>query len=81
MFDVFHRWDYLKYVSPWEQKIYSKIFFNKDYGKELVPVEKMMSYFEKWGKWKNLAIHYLWEDLWWRRQNERIPWLEELIRR
>ncbi len=30
MFDVFHRWDYLNHISPWEQKIYTKILFNKD---------------------------------------------------
>lgn len=80
MFDVFHHFDYLKNISPWEQKIYTKIFFNKDYEKNLVPVDKMQKYFQKWGKWKNLAVHYLWEDIWWKRRNEQIPWLEKLIR-
>ncbi len=80
MFDVFHHWDYLKHISPWEQKIYTKIFFNNDYVKELVSVDKMLKYFEKWGKWKNLAVHYLWEDIWWKRRNEHIPWLEKLVR-
>jgi len=80
MFDVFHHWDYLKHISPWEQKIYTKIFFNKNYEKNLVPVDKMLKYFNRWGKWKNLAIHYLWEDIWWKRRNEHIPWLERLIR-
>lgn len=80
MDDVFHRWGYLDHISPWEQKIYTKLFFNKDYEKELVPVEKMLKYFERWGKWKRLAIHYIWQDLWWKRRNENIPWLEKLIR-
>lgn len=80
MFDVFHHWDYLKHISPWEQKIYSKAFFDKDYETDLVPIETMLKHFDKWGKWKNLAVHYLWEDLWWRRQHEYIPWLEKLIR-
>jgi len=80
MFDVFHHWDYLQHVSPWEQKIYSHIFFNKDHEKELVPVAKMLKRFEKWGKWKALAVHYVWEDIWWKRRNEHIPWLEKLIR-
>lgn len=80
MFDVFHHWDYLKHISPWEQKIYSHIFFHKDHEKELVPVNEMLKYFGKWGKWKNLAVHYLWEDLWWKRKNEHITWLEKLIR-
>ena len=80
MFDVFHKWDYLKTISPWEQKIYTKIFFNKDYEKDLVPVDNMLKYFDKWGKWKNLAVHYIWENIWWERRNKHIPWLEKLIR-
>ena len=80
MFDVFHQWDFLKHISPWEQKIYTKIFFDKDPEKELVPVEKMLKAFEKWGKWKNLAVHYIWEDIWWQRRNKHIPWLEKLVR-
>lgn len=93
MFDVFHHLDYLKHISPWEQKIYSKAFFDKDYETDLVPIETMLKHFDKWGKWKNLAIHYLWEDLWWtrlqslsatadggqERLHEHIPWLEKLI--
>ena len=81
MFDVFHHWDHLKHISPWEQKIYTKIFFNRDYKKKLVPAEKMIKYFDqKWGKWKGLAVHYVWEDIWWKRRNEHISWLEELVR-
>jgi len=80
MFDVFHKWGYLNHISPWEQKIYSMIFFNKDYETEIVSVEKMLAYFKKWGIWKNLAIHYVWENIWWQRRNEQIPWLEKLIR-
>lgn len=80
IFDAFHQWDFLKHISPWEQKIYSKIFFKKDYEKNLVSVSQMLKYFEKWGKWKNLAIHYVWENIWWQRRNKHIPWLEKLVR-
>lgn len=81
MFEVFNRLDYLKHISPWEQKIYTKLFFNKDYEKELVAVEEMIKFFDsRWGKWKNLAVNYIWEDLWWKRKNENIVWLEKLIR-
>ncbi|MFH0948949.1 MAG: hypothetical protein V1802_00500 [Candidatus Aenigmatarchaeota archaeon] len=80
MFDVFHHWDYLKHISPWEQKIYTRIFFNKDHEKQLVAVEKMLKYFDKWGKWKNMTIHYVWENIWWQRKHEHIPWLEKEIR-
>ena len=64
MIDALHHWDYLKHISPWEQKIYTRIFFNKDHEKNLVPVDKMLKFFEKWGKWKNLAVHYVWENIW-----------------
>ncbi len=79
LFDVFHHWDFFNHISPWEQKIYSKLFFDKDL-EDLVPVEKLLKYFERYGQYKQLAVHYIWEDLWWRRKNESIPWLEKLIR-
>ncbi|MDP2926850.1 MAG: hypothetical protein Q8N65_01800 [bacterium] len=80
MLDVFHRWDYLKHISPWEQKIYNRIFFNQDWEKKLVPVDRMLKRFDRWGEWKNLAVHYVWEDIWWKRRNQHIPWLEKLVR-
>lgn len=93
LFDVFHHWDFFNHVSHWEQKIYSKLFFDND-PEDPVPVDKILKYFEKFGKYKQLAVHYIWEDLWWtrlhllsakadsgqKRKNENIPWLEKLIR-
>lgn len=79
LYDVFHRWDFFDHISPWEQKIYSKLFFDRDL-EDPVPVAKLLKYFERYGKYKQLAVHYIWEDLWWRRKNESVAWLEELIR-
>lgn len=79
LFDVFHHWDFFNHISPWEQKIYSKIFFDKDPDNP-VPVDKLLKYFERYGDYKQLAVHYIWEDLWWKRKNDNIPWLEKLIR-
>jgi len=79
LFDVFHHWHFFDHVSPWEQKIYSKLFFDKDPEKP-VDVNKILKYFEKYGDYKQLAVHYIWEDLWWKRKNKNIPWLEKLIR-
>lgn len=79
LFDVFHQWDFFNHISPWEQKIYSKLFFDQDPEKP-VPVKKLLKHFEKYGNYKQLAVHYIWEDLWWKRKNQNIPWLEELIR-
>jgi len=79
LFDVFHNWAFFDHISPWEQKIYSKLFFNRNPANP-VPAEKLLQYFERYGEYKQLAVHYIWEDLWWKRKNEHIPWLEELIR-
>jgi len=80
LFDVFHHWDELNYISPWEQKIYSKLFFDTD-PDEPVSVDQLLSLFnERFGEYRMLAVHYFWEDLFWKRKNERIGWLENLIR-
>lgn len=79
LFDVFHHWDFFNHISPWEQKIYSKLFFNRD-PERPVPVKKLLKYFERFGKYKQLAVHYIWENLFWKRQLEHIPWLEKEIR-
>ncbi|MBU2592640.1 hypothetical protein KKD61_04235 [Patescibacteria group bacterium] len=79
LFDVFKHYAELRHISPWEQKIYSKLFFDKD-PENPVPVKKLLKHFEKYGNYKQLAVHYIWEDLWWKRKNEHIPWLEKLIR-
>jgi 3-methyladenine DNA glycosylase/8-oxoguanine DNA glycosylase len=79
LFDVFHHWDFFNHISPWEQKIYSKLFFNRN-PENPVPAKKLLKHFEKYREYKQLAVHYIWEDLWWKRKNKHIPWLEKLIR-
>ena len=79
MFDVFHHLDFFEHVSPWEQKIYSKLFFNRN-PENPVSVEKLLKYFERYGDYRQMAVHYIWEDLWWKRKNNPMPWLEKLIR-
>lgn len=80
LFDVFHQWDFFNHVSPWEQKIYSKLFFNLDPEKP-VPVDRLLAHFEQYGPFKQLAVHYLWEDLWWQHAQGQAAWLDALIRR
>lgn len=80
LFDVFKNYDELSHISPWEQKIYSKLFFDVNPDKPL-PVARLLDLFEKhYGKYKRLVVNYIWEDLWWKRKNKDIPWLEKLIR-
>jgi 3-methyladenine DNA glycosylase/8-oxoguanine DNA glycosylase len=78
--DVFHHLDELNHISPWEQKIYSKLFFDRD-PEEPVAVDLLLRIFEeRYGEYKMLAVHYFWEDLFWRRTHENVEWLEKLIR-
>ena len=78
--DVFHHPDELNHISPWEQKIYSKLFFDAE-PDEPVPVDRLMDLFnQRFGGYRMLAVHYFWEDLFWKRKHEEIEWLEKLIR-
>lgn len=79
LFDVFHHWDFFNHVSPWEQKIYSKLFFDQD-PEHPVEVGQILEHFERFRAYKQLAVHYIWEDLWWKRKSGQTPWLEKLIR-
>ena len=64
-------------VSPWEQKIYSRLLFDE----ELVEAGVILGEVERrWGRWKMLAAHLVFEDLFWQRRSQPVPWLEELIR-
>jgi len=70
----------MNHISPWEQKIYSKLFLDRDPG-DPAPVEELTTLFhDRFGGWRMLAVHYIWEDLFWQRRNSDIPWLEKLIR-
>jgi len=77
LFDVFHHYDAFDVISPWEQKIYSRLLFDCD----LVPAERILAEVKRrWGGWRMLASHYVFEDLFWRHRKDGIPWLESLIR-
>jgi 3-methyladenine DNA glycosylase/8-oxoguanine DNA glycosylase len=78
--DVFHHLDEFEHISPWEQRIYSKLFLDAD-PDDPVPVERLLALFdERYTGFRALAVHYFWEDLFWRRRHEPVEWLEKLIR-
>jgi len=80
LFDVFKHYDELDHISPWEQKIYSKLFFDRDPSNP-ISEKKLLKFFNgRFGDYTMLAVNYIWEDLWWKRKHEQIPWLEKLIR-
>lgn len=77
LFEIFHQDDVFDHISPWQQKIYSMLFYNK----KLVSADKIRKDIQKnYGKYSMLATHYIWEDVFWRRKNEKIDWLEKEIR-
>ena len=77
LFEALHHYDTIEKIGPWEQKIYSHLLFNK----ELIPAETILQEIHKrYGKWKTLAMHYIFEDLFWKRKTQKIQWLEKLIR-
>ncbi len=78
LFEVFHFYDAFDHLSSWEGKILSMLLF----GKKIISAERIIAFTKKrWGQWRMLAVHYLFEDLFWRSKKEQIPWLEEKIRK
>ena len=43
-------------------------------------VDELLKTFARFGEYEMLAVHYIWEDLFWRRKHEPVEWLEKLIR-
>jgi N-glycosylase/DNA lyase len=77
LFEFLHHYDVFDHIAPWQQKIYSRLFYKKP----LVSNEKIRDDIKKrYGKYSMLAVHYIWEDIFWRRKNEKIDWLEKEIR-
>ncbi len=77
LFEVCHQYNTFDHIAPWQQKIYSMLFYKKP----LISVNKIRDDIKKqYGKYSMLAVHYIWEDVFWRRKNEHIPWLEKEIR-
>ena len=77
LFEVCHQYNTFDHIAPWQQKIYSQLFYKKS----LVSVGKIQDDIKKqYGEYSMLAVHYIWEDIFWRRKNEKIDWLEKEIR-
>ena len=77
LFEVCHQYNTFDHIAPWQQKIYSQLFYKKS----LVPTNKIRDDIKKqYGDYSMLAVHYIWEDIFWKRKNEKIDWLEKEIR-
>jgi 3-methyladenine DNA glycosylase/8-oxoguanine DNA glycosylase len=77
LYPACHRYFPLAHIAPWQQKIYSRLF----YAKALVPAGKIAKDLNQtFGQYATLAVHYAWEDLFWRHSRKPIPWLKKEIR-
>ncbi len=77
LFETYHHFDVFDHIAPWQQKIYSRLFYNKP----RVSVKKIQTDIKRrYGTFSMLAVHYIWEDIFWRRRHEHITWLEREIR-
>jgi 3-methyladenine DNA glycosylase/8-oxoguanine DNA glycosylase len=77
LYPACHQHEPLKHIAPWQQKIYSRIFYDKP----LVAGQTIMADLNKrYGRFAGLATHYVWEDLFWRHQRKSISWLAKEIR-
>jgi 3-methyladenine DNA glycosylase/8-oxoguanine DNA glycosylase len=79
LIDVFHAFDELSHISPWEQRIYSRLLLGTAVD-DPAPVPVLIERIGRWSPWRALAVHYLWEDLFWRHRAEPIDWLTPMIR-
>ena len=42
--------------------------------------KRLLKHFDRYGPYQQLAVHYIWEDLWWKRKHKHVSWLEKLVR-
>ena len=74
---AFHYQSTIDHLPPWEQKIYSRLFYDR----KLVAASRILRDLNRrYGEYASLAVTYIWEDVFWRRRHEHIPWLEKEIR-
>lgn len=78
MFEWFKLVSEFNYISPWERKILSKLLFETFD----TPAEDIIHFCNKrWAPYTMLAVHAVFEAIFWRRVRGRGPeWLDELIR-
>jgi len=77
LYPACHRYAVLNHIAPWQQKIYSRLFYDK----ALVSTRKILKDFNQmYGEYASLKVGYVFEDLFWRHSRKPIPWLQKEIR-
>jgi 3-methyladenine DNA glycosylase/8-oxoguanine DNA glycosylase len=74
--ELFHFYDALDYISPFEGKIVGRILFGRATGER-----RLIEFLTKrYREFRLLAFSYLLIDLFWRHREKPIHWLSRLIR-
>ncbi len=75
--ELFHFYDALDYVSPWEGRIVGRILFGQN-----VNVKRVQEFLtNRYGEYRLLAFSYLLIDVFWQHRETPLKWLSHLIRR
>jgi 3-methyladenine DNA glycosylase/8-oxoguanine DNA glycosylase len=74
--ELFHRYDSLDYISPWEGKIVGRALFRRN-----VSAKKLQNFLtRRYGEYRLLAFAYIMIDLFWQHRETPIGWLAKMIR-
>ena len=74
--ELFHFYDSLDYVSPWEGTIVGRVLFGRD-----VSTKKVQEFLTKrYREFRLLAFAYLLIDIFWQHKESAIDWLSHMIR-
>lgn len=78
LFEWFKYPNDFQYVSPWERKILSRLLFERDN----ISSDEIIDFcIARWSPYTMMAVHALFESVFWYRKNGDGPeWLDELIR-
>lgn len=77
LFEACHQYDTFGHIAPWQQTIYSRLFYKRP---SVAADQIRDDITSRYGRYSMLAVHYIWEDIFWRRKSEKIGWLEKEIR-
>ncbi len=74
--ELFHFYDALDYVSPWEGNIVGRILFRRK--ASLKRVQEFLT--KRYGEFRLLAFSYLLIDLFWQHRKDPVEWLSPMVR-
>ena len=69
LFEALHHYDVFDHIAPWQQKIYSRLFYDR----KLVPANTIRrDILKQYGSYAMLAVHSIWENIFGLRKTQKI---------